>query len=407
MINYTVHCIILSIILGSLLQVQSKPISLLQAIDSAKAHSYAVKNQTLVTEYKSALKGAGYTIQQGILAFDYGNINSAYNDNKISISQTYQFPTVYSKQKSLLIEEWNASVIDRDLTIAEITKAVSEIYHYIIILQEKERLLLEADSIYAEFIQKAQYRFEKGETNILEKASQEAERGTIQMQLQQVRTDSKLSMMHFQLLLNTTQHYEPDPESLLSREYPVKEYRVAMHPIMRKQQQKIQTAIAMKELEESRYLPDLHVGVSTQTIQGVGADNINYTTSRRFNAISIGIGIPHPFGAQSAIIDAAETSVKISEYEYQYQQKKHEAELTIAIERYNTILKTLEYMEQSQLPNMKSIREAASRQFTAGEINYLEWALAHNQAMNIRNNYLQTLQAYYEVVHTITFLQAQ
>ena len=388
-------------------EMKAETISLKQAIDSALSHNYEIKNQTLLAEYRATMKDAGYTIEQAVLAFDYGQINSVYTDSKISLSQRYQFPTVYAKQQSLLNEEWNAAVLNKDVTIAHIKKAVADIYFYLLILKEKEQMLVYADSIYAEFIQKARYRYQKGETNILETSTQEAERGTIRLQLQDIRTALNYHTMQFQLLLNTDKNYEPVKSALQERMKSQGLTDITLHPALKHSRQSIQTAMANKELEQSKLLPDIQIGLSNHSIQGVGADNMDYPVSRRFNSITLGIGIPHPFGAQSAIIDAAETNVRISEYEYQYQVQKHQRELQSAIARRDTMLGTIEFMEQTQLPNVSVIQEAANKQYAAGEINYLEWTIAINQSMTIRNNYIQALQSYFEIVNTITYLQEQ
>ena len=55
---------------------------------------------------------------------------------------------------------------------------------------------------------------------------------------------------------------------------------------------------------------------------GIGTDNISYSTSQRFNAFSIGIGIPHIFGAQSSIIEASEAHIKLTEHQLLSEQEK-------------------------------------------------------------------------------------
>ncbi len=385
----------------------SKEISLKNAIDSAIVNNQSVKNQILLAEYREILKGAGYTVEQAVLSVDYGQINSVYSDTKLSLTQRYQFPTIYAKQKSVLNEEWNSAILSKDVSIAQLKKTVSDMFYAIVILQEKERILLEADSIYTEYVRVSKIRLEKGEENILENSFHEIERGSIQMQLQELRNALRIHALQFHLLLNTTERYLPKKDGLKGEVFNQKKVDITQHPFLRQSRQSIEIAKAQQELEQSRFLPDLLIGISNHSIQGVGADEVLYPASRRFNSISIGIGIPHPFGAQSAIIEASKTAVKISEYEYQYQVRKHQSELQSALIGRDSLMKVIQKMEETQLPIIEKVRSAANAQYRTGEITYLEWTMAMQQTMTIQNNYAQALQLFHELNNTITYLQQQ
>lgn len=398
-------CLILSFCI--LFTARSNEISLKNAIDSAIANNQSVKNQTLLAEYREILKGAGYTVEQAVLSLDYGQINSVYSDTKLSLTQRYQFPTIYAKQKSVLNEEWNSAILSKDVSIVQLKKTVSDMFYAIVILKEKERILLEADSIYKEYVRVSKIRLEKGEENILENSFHEVERGSIQMQLQELRNALRIHTLQFHLLLNTTRQYLPKNDGLKGEVFNQKEVDITQHPFLRQSRQSIEIAKAQQELEQSRFLPDLLIGFSNHSIQGVGADDVLYPASRRFNSISVGIGIPHPFGAQSAIIEASKTAVKISEYEYQFQVRKHQSELESALMGRDSLMNTIRMLEETQLPIIEKVRSAANAQYRTGEITYLEWTMSIHQTMTIQNNYVQALQIFHELNNTITYLQQQ
>lgn len=391
----------------ALFSVHSSEISLKNAIDSATANNQSIKNQRLLVEYREILKKAGYTVEQAVLSVDYGQINSIYSDTKLSLTQRYQFPTVYSKQQSLLNEEWNSAILTTDATIAQLKKTVSDIYHVILILRKKEHILVEADSMYREYVRISRVRLEKGESNILENSFHEIERGSIQLQLQEIRNALRIHELQFQLLLNTSQQYIPATIDLEHNPQTNKQSDIALHPMLRQGRQSIEIAKAQQELEQSRFLPDVLIGVSNHSIQGVGADDVLYPLSRRFNSFSIGIGIPHPFGSQSAIVEASKTAVKISEYEYQYALKKYQSELQSALNRRDSMISMMQSMKETQFPIIEKVRNAANVQYAAGEITYLEWTMAMHQTMTIQTQYLQLLQTYHELTNTINYLQQQ
>ena len=395
------------VIMSGFFSVHSKEISLKDAIDSAIAHNHIVKQQQLLIDYKEILKRSGYTIEQALVSFDYGQINSVYSDTKLSITQRYQFPTVYAKQQTLLNEEWHAAILSKDLSIAQLKKTIADIYHSILILRKKELILMEADSMYQEYVRISRVRFEKGESTILEHSNHEIEMGSIHMQLQELRNALRVHELQFQLLLNTNERYIPASKELenITASFIVND--ITNHPLLRQGRQSIEIAKAQQALEKSKYLPDIVIGLSNHSIQGVGADDIVYPASRRFNSVSIGIGIPHPFGAQSAKIDASNAAVNISESEYQYQLRAVQAEVQSTMIGRDSVLNRIQMWQQTQLPIIGTVRSAANAQYRSGEITYLEWTMSMQHIMTIQMQYLQLLQTYHELTNTIIYLQQQ
>jgi len=383
-------------------------ISLKNAIDSALAHNMEIKNQELLKDYYQRLKGGSLTLPQAGFTFEAGQINSDYNDTKLSISQTIQFPTVYTHQKNLLKDEWDEAIIGIALTKKQIKKVVTEMYYHILILKEKERLLQYSDSINSVFSHKAKMRFQKGESNIIEKNSAEAERGKITLQLLAIQNDIELNVLRFQLLLHTQAIYTPEQQSLYDFPSIFKDTaELQNHPLLQLYQSKIQKAHTSLSLEKAKFLPELSIGLSNQSIQGIGTDNISYSTSQRFNAFSIGIGIPHIFGAQSSIIEASEAHIKLTEHQLLSEQEKLYNDVQSSFATYKTDSISLEFIQKHQLPLILEISHAAEKQYSTGEIDFLQWVTLQNEAISIQNNYLDMLNELHSIVSHIQYILAQ
>ena len=381
----------------------AQSISLNEAIDIALKNNLTIKNQLLVAEYQNKLKGTAYDLPQGNVLAEIGQINSSYFDTKLSISQSFSFPSVYSNQKKLLTEQWNASVLLVSISELETKKAVSGVFYHLIILKEKEKMLLQANSLFTEFIAKANLRFEKGETTILEKTSAESQRGTIRLQLKMLQSDIEISQLQFQLLLNTTAKLEPKSEDF---KVPLSAIigDVSNHPNIKLLEQQVVIANAIKQLEKSKLLPDITLGYFNQSIRGIGADDVLYNARNRFNGGQIGVGVPLFYKAQKARINAANEAVLIGENELEYSKLQLNSELQSALSKHKNNLEILSYFENTQLPNAALIYNIALQQFTAGEINYLEWTMLHNQALQIKSNYMDALKEFNDTGIQINFL---
>ena len=189
-----VYCLLLigAFFLNSTWVNAQTPITLQQAIDTALKNNLAIKNERLRTEYSQKLIRSGTIIPATNVFAEYGQMNSAYADTKLGVSQTISFPKVYASQKSLFSEEWKSSVLQVGMQEADLKRLVTVAFFNLSYLQKKKSILQEIDSLFEEFLDKATFRFNKGESNILEKTTAENQRGQIGLQLAQLQRDWEL-----------------------------------------------------------------------------------------------------------------------------------------------------------------------------------------------------------------------
>jgi heavy metal efflux system protein len=359
------------------------------AIDRALVNNLLVKNERLKAEYQKQLIKSGVNLPQTNVIGEYGHINSALADNRFVINQNINFPSVYSNQKSVLREEWRSSMLNVTVKEAELTRNVSQVYYTLAFLHQKKKLLQQNDSLYSEFLKKANLRFAVGESNILERTTAETQRGQIAMQLNQLNADLDLLKAQFQLLLNTTTPMEPIVDDFkMNRLEAIDTATLSYHPLIQLLQQQKLISIKNTQLEKSKLLPDLSFAYNNMTMRGSGADNKVYDGSTRFQSGQIGLGIPFFYGSQRAKINASKSIQKITEANYLVGLQQLNNEYQRAATQYMNFSKSVDYYEQTGLKNAALISETANKQFANGGINYLEWVMLTNQAISLRNEYL-------------------
>lgn len=391
-----------------LLSFQSKaqtPINLQAAIDTALKNNLTVKNEKLKSEYQKKIIKTSASIPQTNVIGEYGQLNSYYNDNRFGISQSFNFPTVYIKQKQLLNEEWKTSIMTVTLKEAETKKYVRQTFYTYLYLKEKEKLLLKNDSIYANFLEKTNLRFSKGESNILEKTTAESQRGNISIQLKQLQQDLEITRLQFSLLLNTNTLFIPTETNFkLDIQVSSDNSLIAQHPSLKIMEQQKKLAMISRKVERAKLLPDFNIGYYNMTMQGSGADNKIYTSSSRFQSMQVGLGIPLFFGAQKAKINASKINQSISENSYLLEKNSLENQYQSVLNQHQTNVATVNYFETTGLKNAQLILETANKQFMNGEINYLDWVMLTNQAINIQSNYLDAIKNLNESIIQINYL---
>jgi cobalt-zinc-cadmium resistance protein CzcA len=386
-------------------QTFAQQINLQQAIDSALSNNLNVKNEKLKADYQKKIIQTGVNLPQTMINGEYGQINSVYNDNRFSIAQSLQFPTIYVRQKNALKAEWQKSLTNVVLKETELKKQVKQTFYQYLYLKQKQQLLQSNDSLYASFLSKSNSRFKAGESNVLEHATAENQRTQISVQLNQLNTDLELVLVQFQLLLNTNANLIPSNDNFRINEVlKLDSNDILNHPTIKLLVQQKQISLLNKKVEKSRLLPDLTLAYNNMTMQGMGADDVNYNTSKRFQSAQIGLGIPLFFRAHRAQIGASKIDVLINENRLQNEINLMKNEWNKAIAQYSNYLKTITIYESKTLNNAQLIIETANKQFANGDINYIEWVMLTNQAIAIKNEYLNGVYYLNESIIQLNYL---
>lgn len=404
----SIAIIVIPLLLAGLSTSAQNKITLQDGIDMALRNNLTVKNEKLKSEYQKILIRSSLSIPQANFSAEMGQINSIYADNRFSISQSISFPTFYINQKKLLTEEWKTAVLTIALREIELKRAVTQIFYTIILFREKEKLLIRADSIYAEFLAKTSIRLEKGESNILENTTAEWQRGNIQLQLKALQQEIELAKLQFQLLLNTEIDYEP-LATKAKIEFPISldSSFVNQHPLLKVFQQQKLIAMAITTLERSRLLPNLSLGINSMSMRGTGADNVLYNASTLFNSVQIGVGIPIFAGAQKARISAYKVNESIADNSFKQQFQLIRKDYKNAFLQYQTNLNAVSYFENTGLKSANLIVSIANKQFINGDINYLDWVVLINQSITIQSNYLDAVKMLNESIISINYLTSK
>ncbi len=382
-----------------------KKMTLDDAIKLAFQNNKQIKNEQLKSEYSKTLIKTSDEIPKTNITAEYGQINSAFNDTRFSFTQTIAFPTVYQKQKSLLTEEWKASLLNVSLKEFEIKKAVTQVFYQFIYLKEKQKLLEEVETLQARSLQKVNLRLQKGESNILEKTTAETQKSNVDIQLKQVKQAIELTILELQLLLNSNEKIEPEITVFKFQSFSVSDSaELEKNPTLKIIQQQKALTLSQTEVEKAKLLPDLSLGYFNNSFIGTGADNKEYTAIQRFNSVQVGVGIPIFKKAQKARISASELQTSILENTYQTEVQNLQNQYNKRLIDYKSESDIVKYFEDSGLKNAELIIKTANSQFVNGQINYLDFVLLTNQAIAIKSNSIDAVKALNDTIIQLNFL---
>jgi len=382
-------------------------ITLPEALKIAIDSNQTVKIERLKTKYQEQLIGSNANLPALALTSEFGQINSSYNDSRFGIAQSFEFPTVYSKQKQLLTSEWKTASAITVLKELELRKETTHTFYAILNLNEKEKLLQRSDSLFTEFDRKATLRLKKGESNILEQTTASLQLGQIKQQLVQLHQEKRMLESKFQLLLNTETLYEPKAISSKINYDVALTKETSLHPKLQVIATEQKTALAKTQLEKAKKLPLVTLGYNNNSFTGTGPDDVLYEKSTRFHSMQLGLEIPLLGGSQRAKIKAAKVHEAMMVEEYQATEKMLRHQLLLAQQAVVNNQDKISYFETSGLKNATLITTTANKQFLGGDINYLDWVILISQAILVENQYIECVSAYNDSVIELYYLTSK
>ncbi len=372
-----------------------KKISLTDALTLAQSQNLNLNASKLQQRYYEILKASAADIPKTQLIGELGNVNSGSFDNKFTLSQSIAFPSVYNKQKLVLEDEWQSSKLQTAIQQVAISKLVKQAYVQLQYIDAREKLLINIDSVLYRYLSIAKLRHEKGEANLLEKATLENDVAQLEIQLKMLRVDQQSARAQLSVLVNSTELYDV-ADTLSDKTVLFDTSALQNHPYLAYYKQQQQLVQHQAAAEKAKLSPDLMLGYTNQSFVGWQADKsgneVYYNGARRFSAVQVGVGVPLFNKLQKARVKAAKQREDVAEAQTEVASQELRLEVLKSMNEYNKYRDAVEYYRSSVLPQSEIIMRTANLQYKNGEINYIEWGTLINNAIRLQGQYVDVLR---------------
>lgn len=369
--------------------------------NNGKVISARTNVQKAELEKKSAID-----IDKTELGVQYGQINSFQNDFAFDVNQRFEFPTVYSTQRSVAVEKTESRKLHLASTENDVRYAVRESWNQLSYLYELKQLYLYQDSIYSKFLNVAELRYELEAASYLEKAAAEAKSMEVKNALSINDAEIRTIVSRLNLLVNDTVDYTYVPSSFLP--YGLNDNdssAVLQNPKLRYVEQQIKIAQAERKVEKAKMLPSLSVGYFNQSMIGSQTNGGSVAgASNRFSGVQGGISVPLFFGSNKAKIRMMSLNEQIAKTDADYYTSVLNSQFE---QQLNTVLQhqgSLEYYQGQAVPQSNLILDNAQKSFSAGAINYVEYFHNIQQALEIQFNHWKTVKEFNQSVIKLEYL---
>lgn len=320
---------------------------------------------------------------------------------KIGVTQSIEFPGVWIAQNKFNKQNTLLSKTNLALTEKDLLQEVRSSYYTLLFSISRQKLLQEQDSIFSEFENAASLRFKTGETNKLEMISTQARHKEVQLALEASRADVLIAQEQLMKWMNTEQRVLPDIETVSRLGSPVSVIQDDTgldHPFLQLSQQKISLADYQRKVEVNKLLPDLSARYFNQNWYGASPGYYGY---------SFGIGIPLFFWSQTGRIQSAKLQHEIEQKNFENDQRQFNAAYREAIQTYRKNLSLLTYYEQTGLQLADEILSSANTAYRNGDIGYIEYITLLSQGIDIKNQYLHSMNDYNQSVIKLNYFLNQ
>ncbi|WP_276495902.1 CusA/CzcA family heavy metal efflux RND transporter [Pontibacter litorisediminis] len=388
-----------------------QPLDLQGALQYARENNPTLQAAQLETESQRALKGAAFDLPKTNLNYRRGQISTVETDEEITVTQEFAFPTVYGRQARLADAQATQAEIRQRLTERQVLRDVKLAFEQWQHLQARKQFILLQDSLYARFEHAARVREKAGETGALERATAEAKRLSIKAELAQANADAAIAETRLRQLLHA-----PAGAVRFTASAPQKYTSAVLTDTTTAQvwlqllQNEVQVARQQTKLESARLLPNFSIGYFNQTFIGESPardPSRVYGNSDRFTGVEAGIAVPLWFGAQKSRINAARLNEQAVQKQAEAREKMLEADLQNALQELQKQAEQLQYYEQGALQQAEQLEKAAGLSFRLGEVDYVEFVQALDQAYNLRLQYLNALLYYNQSIINLQFLTGE
>ncbi len=374
----------------------SKTYTLGELIKQALANNGSIKSALLQIEYQKKVKNSIWEFRKTNIDYTYGQTNSFVKDNNFTISQSFPGLGVNVGQTKLAEAYVKNSEIGLSLTQVEIVNNVKSNYFNLEYYFSKLKLLKYQDSIYTNFYKAAELRTQKGESPLLEKITAQTQLMEVKTMISQTNSDILIFQNKLQILLNEKADILLPENDLEKAEFNFisDSSAISNNPDLALLQHQINISRIETKVEKLKLLPEYSVSYFNQS-------NNDLKSNYRFTGGQVGVSVPLLFFSQSAKIKASKINQLIAQNNYEYNKTVIYGEFQILFQEYLKYKTSLEFYEKTAIPQAELIILQSGKSYIAGNIDYVEYVLNLDKAIEIKTNYLQTLNEYNQSVIAI------
>jgi outer membrane protein, heavy metal efflux system len=313
----------------------------------------------------------------------------------LGISQTFDFPTVYTSQGKLARQQVKLSEIKEELSLSEVIHAIKSVYLDLQFALADYELLKKQDSAFSNIAVAAERQFTAGQIDFVSRTSAVAEYGEVHNRFLQAAADAASSAYQLKIYTGISDSIIIDALDANTRallQFDSSDY--ILSPLMKYSEQSVVVANKELKVQRNKVLPGFTLGYLNP-----GGSEVDFPMRLR-----AGITIPLWFWQYNASVKSAKTNVEIAQQQLEGQKQ----ELAIRLDK--QLNDALKYKSMVDYYSSKGVKEAgdlnssAVRMFNAGQIDYINYLRTLSSSYEIMRKNLEAIRNYNQTIININYL---
>ena len=383
--------------------IPGEKMTLQQCFQLADRQNLALLSGRKAVEKAQVMQGTAWDLDKTEIAFSQNPASSGDTDNGLTFSQSIEFPTVYTARRGQLKAETQAEKSRLNVTSQQLRLEIANVYYAMLYQTRRLQILLQQDSVIQRYCDVAGKRYKAGEARQLEFLSAGRMRNDNRLEMTKVKNEAENLQTALMALLNTTTPVVPAADNLvISQRSPMNAAFNYQQTADAQYQKDLISALDQEvKCAKTGYAPSLSLALRSQLlIDSWDPYHINRQrfTEGNFFGFEVTVGIPLFYGATKAKVKAAQKDREVALLAMQQEQREKERDYKQGYNRLQNAIKRMEYYSGENMAKAKDIERLSTLEYENGEISYVEYASALQEAIDMRLKQAEVVNEYNEAV---------
>lgn len=383
--------------------IPGEKMTLQQCFELADKQNIALQSGRKAVEKAQVMQGTAWDLDKTEIAFSQNPASSGDTDNGLTFSQSIEFPTVYTARRRQLKAETQAEKSRLNVTSQQLRLEIANVYYAMLYQTHRLQILQQQDSVILRYCDVAGKRYKAGEARQLEFLSADRMRNDNRLEMTKVKNEAENLQTALMALLNTTTPVVPAADNLvISQSSPMNAAFNYQQTADAQYQKDLISALDQEvKCAKTGYAPSLSLALRSQLlIDSWDPYHINRQrfTEGNFFGFEVTVGVPLFYGATKAKVKAAQKDREVAQLAMQQEQREKERDYKQGYNRLQNAIKRMEYYSGENMAKAKDIERLSTLEYENGEISYVEYASALQEAIDMRLKQAEVVNEYNEAV---------
>ena len=383
--------------------IPGEKMTLQQCFQLADRQNLALQSGRKAVEKTQVMQRTAWDLDKTEIAFSQNPASSGDTDNGLTFSQSIEFPTVYTARRGQLKAETQAEKSRLNVTSQQLRLEIANVYYAMLYQTHRLQILLQQDSVIQRYCDVAGKRYRAGEARQLEFLSADRMRNDNRLEMTKVKNEAENLQTALMALLNTTTPVVPAADNLvISQSSPMNAAFNYQQTADAQYQKDLISALDQEvKCAKTGYAPSLSLALRSQLlIDSWDPYHINRQrfTEGNFFGFEVTVGVPLFYGATKAKVKAAQKDREVAQLAMQQEQREKERDYKQGYNRLQNAIKRMEYYSGENITKAKDIERLSTLEYENGEISYVEYANALQEAIDMRLKQADVINEYNEAV---------